>query len=203
VHQVERTARATVRSVRVVAGAARGLRLVAPAGDDVRPTSDRVREALFNALGSLEAIERAWVLDLFAGSGALAIEALSRGADAAVLVDEHRPSIDAIAQNLAATDLTLRATVHRDDALAYLRRGTEGPFDLVVLDPPYRFTAWEELLAALVPWVTTSSLVVIESDREVALPPGWRVERRKRYGSTFVAIVRPPETRPSSQPEQR
>lgn len=189
--------------MRVVAGAARGLRLVAPKGDDVRPTSDRVREALFNALGSLGAIDGARVLDLFAGSGALAIEALSRGADAAVLVDEHRPSLDAVARNLAATDLTLRATVHRDEALAYLRRGTEGPFDLVLLDPPYRFSAWDELLAALVSSVTTTSVVVVESDREVALPPDWRVERAKRYGSTFVAIVRPPETRPPSQPEQR
>lgn len=162
---------------------------------------------MFNALGSLDAIEGARVLDLFAGSGALAIEALSRGAASAVLVDEHRAALDAIARNLSATDLSARATVHRAEALGFLRRDAER-VDLVLLDPPYRFSAWDDVLEALVPWVAPAGVVVIESDREVGLPPGWRVERRKRYGSTFVAIVRPPEHpppkhRPPSPPEPR
>jgi 16S rRNA (guanine966-N2)-methyltransferase len=158
---------------------------------------------LFNALGSLGAIDDARVLDLFAGTGALAIEALSRGARTAVLVDQHGPSLDAVAANLATAQLTGRATMVRSDALGYLRRRSEGRFDLVLLDPPYRFAAWDALLAALPPSVAVSGLVVIESDRELVLPPGWGVERAKRYGSTFVAIVRPPETRPPNQPEHR
>ncbi len=188
--------------MRVVAGSARGLRLSAPAGTDVRPTSDRVREAVFNALGSLEAVEGARVLDLFAGSGALGIEALSRGARAAVLVDRDRGAVDVVRRNLATTGLATQAEVVRADALAFLRDGRPA-FDLVLLDPPYRFSDWDALLEALAGAVTPDTVVVIESDRDVEAPFGWRVERRKRYGSTFVTIVRPPESRRPSQPEPR
>ena len=201
-HATERTARATVRPMRVVAGTARGLRLTAPPGHDVRPTSDRVREAMFNALGSLDVIDEADVLDLFAGSGALGIEALSRGARAAVLVDQDRAAIDVIAHNLEATGLDARARVVRSEATAYLR-GAPFSFGLVLLDPPYRFSDWDGLLEAVGSVATSETVVVIESDRDVTVPVGWSVERRKRYGSTFVAIVRPPDTHLPSQPESR
>ncbi len=187
--------------MRVVAGSARGLRLTAPSGNDVRPTSDRVREAMFNALGSLGAIDETEVLDLFAGSGALGIEALSRGARAAVLVDHDRTALDVIGRNLDATGLAPQAEVVRSDATAYLR-ASRSTFGLVLLDPPYRYSGWDSLLEALGAVITPDTAVVIESDRDVAVPVGWSVERRKRYGSTFVAIVRPPETRPSP-PEPR
>jgi 16S rRNA (guanine966-N2)-methyltransferase len=188
--------------MRVVAGSARGLRLAAPAGTDVRPTSDRVREAMFNALGSLGVVEGVDVLDLFAGSGALGIEALSRGARAVVLVDHERSALDVVARNLDATGLDAWATVVRSDATAYLR-APGAVFGLVLLDPPYRYAEWDTLLEALGTVVTAETVVVIESDREVAVPVGWSVERRKRYGGTFVAIVRPPESRLSNQPEPR
>jgi 16S rRNA (guanine966-N2)-methyltransferase len=207
-HRGERTAPATVRTMRVVAGSARGLRLSAPTGHDVRPTSDRVREAMFNALGSLGALEDVRVLDLFAGSGALAIEALSRGAASAVLVDHDRLALEAIRRNLHSTGLEEQAEVVGSDAHAYLRGtghlpGTRSDFGLVLLDPPYRFAAWDGLFEELRAVLTPETVVVIESDREVTMPVSWSVERQKRYGSTFVGIVRPPETPSPNQPEPR
>jgi 16S rRNA (guanine966-N2)-methyltransferase len=168
----------------------------------VRPTTDRVREAVFNALGSLDAVAGARVLDLFAGSGALGIEALSRGAGTVVFVEVDRSAHAAVVANLEATGLDATAEVVRADAAQFLR-SAPGHFDLVLLDPPYRTTEWEPLLAALEAVVTPETVVVVESDHEVALPPTWRVERRKRYGSTFVAIARPPASHRPSPPEPR
>jgi 16S rRNA (guanine966-N2)-methyltransferase len=172
--------------MRVVAGTARGRRLQAPAGRDVRPTSDRVREAVFNALGSLGAVEGATVLDLFAGSGALGIEALSRGAAAATFVDDDPRALAAVRANLAATGLEALASVVRSDALGFLD-GEPGPFDVALCDPPYRFDRWDELWAAL-----PTALVVAESDREVAPPEPWEVLRVRRYGSTVVTFAARP-----------
>lgn len=174
--------------VRVVAGSARGRRLVAPEGRHVRPTTDRVREAVFNALVSQDAVAEATVLDLFAGSGALGIEALSRGAAAATFVERDARARSVIAENLAATGLADRATVVADDAEHALERlAGADPFDLALLDPPYDYTGWSELLDRL-----RARVVVIESDREVPLPPDWQVVRVKGYGSTLVIIARSP-----------
>jgi 16S rRNA (guanine966-N2)-methyltransferase len=183
--------------MRVVAGSARGRRISAPPGDAVRPTGDRVREAVFNALGSLGAVEGARVLDLFAGSGALAIEALSRGAASAVLVDPDPSARRAIEANLAATDLAGPATVVAGTAEAFLASCTDR-FDLALVDPPYRFDRWVALLDALAPHL--DGVAVLESDRAVELPSGWRVEREKRYGGTLVQIARPPVARPPAPP---
>ena len=168
--------------MRVVAGTARGRKLQAPPGRDVRPTGDRVREAVFNALGSLGAIEDARVLDLFAGTGALGIEALSRGAASATFVERDRAAADAVTANLAA--LGFEADVIRSDALRWLD-GRVGTFDLALLDPPYAFEEWDDLLARV-----PASLVVIESDRTIAPGEGWDVLREKRYGDTVVVIAR-------------
>jgi 16S rRNA (guanine(966)-N(2))-methyltransferase RsmD len=157
---------------------------------------------VFNALGSLDAVEAATVLDLFAGSGALGIEALSRGAARAVFVDADRSARKAVTANLESAGLAHQAEVVASDALAFAG-STTVTFDLVLLDPPYRTTDWEVLLPAVEPILTAETVVVAESDHEVVLPPTWRVERRKRYGSTFVAIARPPATHRPSQPEQR
>ena len=174
--------------MRVIAGRARGRRLVAPAGEATRPTADRVREATFNALHSLGAIEGARVVDLFAGSGALGIEALSRGADHATFVDRDRRAVAAIEANLAATGLTGSATVQcqtveraLDEAVARGDRWT-----LALADPPYAFEGWEALLATV-----PADLVVAESGRPVPVPAGWRAIRERRYGATLVAILRP------------
>jgi 16S rRNA (guanine966-N2)-methyltransferase len=174
--------------MRIVAGQARGRRLVSPSGTEVRPTGDRVREAVFNALGSLGVVHGARVLDLFAGSGALGIEALSRGAAHTTFVDSSRASLDAVRRNLVTCGLEDRATVVRAQALGWLRSDAD-EFDLVLLDPPYAYDAWHELLAA----VPAAAVLVIESDRDVDVDVGGgrEVMRHRRYGSTVVSIVGP------------
>ena len=188
----------------MVAGSARGRRLVAPKGDLVRPTTDRVKESVFNALGSLDALEGAEVLDLFAGSGALGIEALSRGALHATFVDDHPRSIAALRLNLAATGLTDRARVVRQDVFTHLagsgsRSEQRCPL-LVFADPPYRFDRWNDLLEALEvfevfevfdaePPGTDGLLAVLESDREPDVPAAWDLLRSRTYGSTVVSFL--------------
>lgn len=171
--------------MRVVAGTARGRRLQAPPGRDTRPTSDRVREAIFAALESLEAVRDAAVVDLFAGTGALGIEALSRGARHATFVDDDAGAIRTITANLESTGLAARATVHRADAVRWLSTKA-ATFDLALADPPYAFADWKGLAAAV-----DAGLLVAESDREADLGAGWRVLRAKRYGTTVVVIACP------------
>lgn len=174
-------------SLRVVAGTARGRRLETPSGTEVRPTSDRVREAVFNALGSQSVVVGARVLDLFAGSGALGIEALSRGADRTVFVDSSPRSLDAVRSNLEATDLVARATAIHGDALDFLSTTTDR-FDLVLADPPYAFDRWVELWRRLAP-VAPEAVLVAESDRVLPVPRSATVLRERRYGGTVVMII--------------
>jgi 16S rRNA (guanine966-N2)-methyltransferase len=174
--------------VRVIAGEARGRRLQAPEGLDTRPTADRVREATFNALGSLDAIDGATVLDLFAGSGAMGIEALSRGASHATFVDHESRAIHAIETNLAATGLADRATVVRARVERFLAEAALDArrWGVCLIDPPYVFDDWPALLATV-----PADLVVVESDRSVETSEAWRAIRERRYGATLVAILRP------------
>lgn len=173
--------------MRVVSGDLGGRKLVTPDGSDTRPTSDRVREAMFNSLFSLDAIEGACVLDAFAGSGALGIEALSRGALHATFVETGRNALAALRENIETLQLGAQGRVVPGEALAHLERtAAEGShYDLVLLDPPYGFDQWDELLAA----VPVGARVVIESDREVIVPDSWEVHRRKRYGGTVVTLA--------------
>ena len=174
--------------MRVVAGAFGGLRLVAPRGRATRPTSDRVREALFSILAG--SVLDARVLDLFAGSGALAIEALSRGASIAVLVDSSAAAVAAIRRNLAAVGVD--AEVRRQDALTYLERARRDArlYDLVFLDPPYRHasTLGQELSAALGPVLAPGARVVAESDRRAPLELDLGLLDERRYGDTLIRI---------------
>jgi 16S rRNA (guanine966-N2)-methyltransferase len=171
--------------MRVVAGSCRGRVLSAPPGRGTRPTGDRVREAVFNALESRRAVAGAAVLDLFAGSGALGIEALSRGADRATFVESDASARRTLRANIERCDLGARAEVVGGRAEAFLDGGP-GPFDLALLDPPYAHDdgRWGDLLGRL-----PASTVVIESDRAVPLPPPWVEVRRKRYGGTVVLIA--------------
>jgi 16S rRNA (guanine966-N2)-methyltransferase len=174
--------------VRVVAGLYRGRRLVAPPGGETRPTSDRVREALFSILGA--AVEGAHVLDLYAGSGALGIEALSRGAASAVFVDHSQKAIAAVRTNLDA--LGIDAVVRRAEARAALRPPPEPfyPYDLVFLDPPYRRAAelGRELSEALPPVLAPGARVVSESDRREPLELAFPLVDERRYGDTIIRI---------------
>lgn len=179
--------------MRVVAGSARGRPLVAPPGDDVRPTTDRVREAVLNSLHSLGAVEGAVVLDLFAGSGALGVEALSRGAASATFVDRSPAALGAVRTNLERCGLAGRAHLVRAEAQQHLRRtaGSATPPTLVFCDPPYAFDGWDDLLAALAP-AAPGAVVLAESDREVAAPGGAEVLRCRRHGGTVVTTIRLP-----------
>ena len=174
--------------MRVVGGAFGGRGLVAPRGRSTRPTSDRVREAVFSILGG--SVEGARVLDLFAGSGALAIEALSRGASEAVLVDSSAAAVAAIRRNLSA--LGADAEVRRQDALTHLEGARRGArlYDLVFLDPPYRHasTLGQELSAALGPVLVPGARVVTESDRRAPLELDLDLLDERRYGDTLIRI---------------
>ena len=179
--------------MRIIAGEAKGRRLFAPPGMDTRPTTDRVRESLFAILAPR--LDQAVVLDLFAGSGALALEALSRGAQWAALCDSSPAAIRAIRRNLSLAGFEARAQVLPGDWRGALRR-LQGPrFDLVFLDPPYRQTqlygqAMEALEAAGL--LAPDALVVMErlSKCAVEAPPGFQVVDSRRYGDTSVDLAR-------------
>jgi 16S rRNA (guanine966-N2)-methyltransferase len=171
--------------MRVISGSARGRKLVAPKGTDTRPTSDRVREATFNALGSLGVVPEAAVLDLFAGSGAMGIEALSRGAARATFVDQDIAARRAIEANLATCGLVEAAEVVAAPAERFLAgSGQQRRWDLALLDPPYGYDGWPELLLDL-----PAATAVLEGREPVDPPFGWEVVRSKRYGRTHVVIA--------------
>ncbi|MGA7756823.1 MAG: 16S rRNA (guanine(966)-N(2))-methyltransferase RsmD [Ilumatobacteraceae bacterium] len=170
-----------VPTMRVVAGELGGRRLVAPDGTSTRPTTDRVREAVFNSLGSAGVLDGAIVADLFAGSGAIGIEALSRGAAHCVFVERDRAALRALDDNLDALDLRDRSRVVAADAAT---AAATIDADIVFADPPYEFDGWADLLGRV-----TSDLVVAESGAEIEPPPGWSVERTKRYGRTRVTFL--------------
>lgn len=195
--------------MRVVAGIAGGRVLEAPPGRAVRPTTDRVREAVFSGLEARGLVVGCRVLDLFAGTGAMGIEALSRGAASATFVEADARAVACIRANLARTGLVASATVVQADALAFCR-GSRGPsraseggagvrdggasdpaaapgdlrWDLALADPPYRFGAWDELITGL-----PAPVGVLESDRLLEPPPGWLNLSVRRHGGTVVTLV--------------
>ena len=176
--------------MRVVAGAYGGRRLATPRGAHTRPTADRVREAVFSMLGS---VEGARVLDLFAGSGGLGLEALSRGAAEATFVDSAPAAVRAVRANLEA--LGAAGEVRRSDARAFVRnahaRGRQ--YDLVFLDPPYRrASALAEALAGdLAAVLAPRARVVAESDRRRPLELSLPLVVERRYGDTVIRIHTP------------
>jgi 16S rRNA (guanine966-N2)-methyltransferase len=180
--------------VRVIAGSARGRALRAPAGTTVRPTSDRVREAIFDVLANVVDLEGARVADLFAGSGAMGIEALSRGAGSAVFVDRDPGAIEAVRSNLVAVGFDdADTTIVRSDVVRWLsarrrdglrRDAVSLRFDVAFVDPPYAFGDWARLLALL-----ESDWAVLESSRPVEIAGELQVVKEKRYGGTLVTLV--------------
>ena len=169
--------------MRVVGGTARGRTLVAPAGRRTRPTADRVREAVFNALWSRGALDGARVVDLFAGSGALGIEALSRGAVHATFVDSDRAARAAVVRNLDACGFTDRADVVPAPVERFLDMLAQ-PFDVAFCDPPYAFDGWPDVLAA-----HPAPLVVAEAGDPIDVPDGWTLVRDSRYGAAWVGFL--------------
>ncbi len=173
--------------MRVVAGAYRGRLLRAPRGANTRPTSDRVREALFSMLASVEGLA---VLDLFAGSGALGIEALSRGAAQVTFVDSDATAATVIRRNLS--ELGVAADVIQLSAVRALACTpiADRQYDLVFLDPPYRLASslGDELSRALPPVLSDQARVVAESDRRSPLELELPLLRERRYGDTLIRI---------------
>ena len=174
--------------MRVITGTARGKKLITAEGMDVRPTPERVKEALFSAIQF--DIEGRAVLDLFAGSGQLGIEALSRGAEKAVFVDQSPVSIDHINKNLKTTDFTDKAKVIRGDYTAVLLGMTE-KFDYVFLDPPYASGFLEKALKLVQKNVKDYGIIICEHPKEQVLPDevdDFKIKKQYRYGKVYVTF---------------
>lgn len=193
--------------MRVIAGVARGQRLAAPSGRDVRPTADRVREALFSSLGP--AVEGARLLDCYAGSGALGIEALSRGALAVTFVERDGRAARVIERNLESTGLSARAVVVRAPVERFCAQPRGGPFDIVLADPPYDVPLREvhERITELegAGGLADAATVVVERSRRdthlVDAPPGFLASAGARaYGDTVLLRYHKPDEQGSSRP---
>ncbi len=182
--------------MRIVAGSAKGVRL-GPVPPSVRPISDRAREGLFSSLGP-GAVEGRRVLDLFAGTGAAGIEALSRGADRAVFVERAPAAVAAIHRNLVATKLEAEGEVVTSAVERFVRRRDRpgAPYDLVICDPPYDLgpPGLDEVLGDLDGWLAEGSTVVLTRGHKSSMgviPLHWATARQLRYGDSLVFVFRP------------
>ena len=177
--------------MRVITGTARGVPLKAPKGMDTRPTMDQVKEGIFSAI-QFE-VEGRRVLDLFAGSGQMGIEALSRGASHAVFIDAAKESVQVIRENLQRTQLTQVSTLLQSEAIAYLDRCRE-KFGLIFLDPPYQSGMLNSALNKIseIDILSESGIIICEyaMDRPPKVPEGLELGRSYRYGKTGVALLR-------------
>ena len=181
--------------MRVVGGALKGRRLASFKGSAIRPTSDKVREAVFNLLASRfpDGFER--VLDLFAGTGAMGIEAVSRGAAQAVFVEHDAGAVSVIEKNLTACGIGGSAKILKREALSALRSFLKSGlgFDLIIIDPPYGSPLPVEVLKGLVRLLNPGGLVVLELSKRTPLegvPEGLQVLGEKRYGDTLVYLLK-------------
>ena len=170
--------------MRIVAGERKGTRLHAPAGQGTRPTSDRLRESLFSILGDVSGLR---VLDPFAGSGALGLEAISRGAASATFVELNPPSLRALEANIATLGVADRATVHRGDALRFAERLAAGAFDLALADPPYTRDDAAGLVA-LFRRTPFARILSVEHSADLRLDG----DSTRRYGDTALTFCHAP-----------
>ena len=182
--------------MRIITGIARGTHLYTLQGDATRPTSERAKEALFSMLQN--EVRGARVLDLFAGSGQLGLEALSRGAAHAVFVDGAKGAVEIVRRNAERTHLAPNAKIVQSDALAYLRGCREGPFDLVFLDPPYASGLLPGCLALLLSRALLSdgALIVTESGSaadvfgtDAELAEKFEIRKQNKYGIAYVTVL--------------
>ncbi|HEX2141032.1 MAG TPA: 16S rRNA (guanine(966)-N(2))-methyltransferase RsmD [Candidatus Limnocylindria bacterium] len=175
--------------MRVIAGSAGGIALTAPRGDATRPVTDRVKETLFGILG--DRVLDARVVDLYAGSGALGVEALSRGAAHATFVEHDRRALVAIRENLERTRLAASASVHGLEVARYLASAGDQRFDLAFLDPPYEERDILAPLERLAPLLAPGATVVVKHfwRTDVPAPPGLAVARRRRFGETVLTFL--------------
>lgn len=169
-------------TVRVIAGEFGGRTLRTAEGNTTRPTTDKVRQAVFNSLDVSGLLHDAAVVDLFAGSGAVGIEALSRGAARCTFVERDRHALVALRANVETLKIADRCSVVVSDVIAWV--GAARNFDIAFADPPYEFTAWPTLLALI-----DAPTLVAESDRRIDATDGWEVARSRRYGRTWVTVL--------------
>ncbi|MBE5774296.1 MAG: 16S rRNA (guanine(966)-N(2))-methyltransferase RsmD [Clostridiales bacterium] len=182
--------------MRIISGTAKGRKLFAPAGDETRPTSDKIRGSVFNIIGSR--VYDAQVLDLFGGTGALGLEAISRGAEHAVIVDQSRSAIQVIernAQNVAKDDFDKRIRILKSDYRSAIGLLEGKVFDLIFLDPPYRMVeAYADALLRLnsMGCISEDALIVLERMKAtpVSIPEGFESTDTRTYGETAVEFVR-------------
>ncbi len=179
----------------MIAGSAKGRVLKAVPGMNTRPTTDKVKEAIFSMIGPY--FDGGWVLDLFAGTGGLGIEALSRGAERAVFIDREKASVDVVRHNLAAAGVSDRAELYRNEAVRAVKALSkrETKFRYVFLDPPYRMKDMDELMAQLAEYglLEDEAVIVIEHDAEHRYPETaahFEQTKRSAYGDTAVTIYR-------------
>ena len=174
--------------MRVITGTARGRKLTTPGGQDVRPTTDQVKESVFSVIQF--SIEGRTFLDAFAGSGQMGIEALSRGAEKAVFVDRDPKALQAVRQNLAVTKLTEKADVMATDTLSFLER-TRQRFDIAFLDPPYQTGILQRALEKLPAVMNDSGIILCEHPAEEVLPEmigDFAVKKHYRYGKIMITV---------------
>ena len=182
-------------ALRVVAGSAGGRHLKTPKGHDLRPTQDRIKQAMFSTLG--ERVPEARILDLYAGTGALGIEALSRGAASALFVEQGRSACRTIQENLVLCKFDGLGRVVERDVLAYLAKSAPLPHDLIFADPPYDKIEGESSLHPVFPlirpWLADDGLFIWEffAGQSLTAPEGWTVRVHRTYGETAVAILSP------------
>lgn len=167
--------------MRVVAGYLGGRRLLGPTTDGTRPTTDLVREAIFNSLASVVDLEDLEVIDYFAGTGAMGIEALSRGAKRATFVERDRKAIDVLRSNLEALDLIEETRIVRGDVMTHVQSLRA---DVVFADPPYEFSGWTDILNHV-----DARIVVCESNEQIPQHKDWTLLKAKVYGSTLVTFL--------------
>jgi len=180
--------------MRVISGIARGRKLATPEGLDVRPTSDRVKEGVFSAIQFEISGKR--VLDLFAGSGQLGIEALSRGASEAIFVDLNPKSIEFIKKNLAATGFSKNSIVKNTDYRSFLASNNR-TMDIVLLDPPYEKGYLNDVLPLVEPFVSSDGVIICESGRKEVLPEevgDFAVSKVYNYGNIKITMYRKKKT---------
>lgn len=179
---------AAERMMKVITGTARGRRLNAPEGLDVRPTTDKVKEAIFSAI-QFE-IENAYVLDLFAGSGQMGIEAISRGASRAVFVDNSQKAIRCINENIRNVKFERQSEVINRDSYDYIKL-TRNMFDIIILDPPYRHSHIDNILPFAAKKLKDDGLVICEYESEAgepSAPEGLTLRKTYRYGKINVSV---------------
>lgn len=183
--------------MRIITGKAKGIRLKTLEGEATRPTAERVKEAVFSMIQF--DIEGRSVLDLFAGSGQMALEALSRGASEATLVDKSPDAVAIIKENAEKTKLSSLCSIYRSDYLDFIRRFSGKQYDIVILDPPYALKMYAPALKALLDadMLKPSSLIICESDKDrvfegdEALESRFKIEKQSKYSKTFITVFSP------------